>query len=747
MIAVPAKSRVNFGLFEADLQTGELWKAGRRIRLQTQPFKVLAALLENPGHIVTREELQLRLWGRDTTVDFDHSLGTAVNKIREALGDSADNPRFIETLSRRGYRFIAPVQVLSDPEAHSLEPSPVVTVAAQLSTRLPGLEAAAKTEVELPSTTVDMPTTAAPPVPKSAARAGIVLSPMWWTAAILAAAAVAGGGFLLGSRQSAPTPAHIEQVTQDGHLAPGLAPLDNLAAAATDGIHLFASRIEGGSSQLVSVDLNSGVLTPIPVPDEVAAPSLGDLSPNGSRLLLRSHPSSDSEQPLWVVPTTGGSALRVGSILAHDATWMPDGEGILAASGKSLYLVSNNGAPQLYAMLPGEAFWLRWNPAGTLLRFTIIDPASHTESLWQMRATDKRPTPLLEGWNNPASECCGVWSDDGKHYVFESLHGTRSNLWELRGNDSRTPVALTDGPLNFRAPVAARTAHKIFFLGVNARSELQRFDPATRQMVSERDFLANAVRVTYSRDGRWVCWTDSVGILWRARSDGTEMLQLTPTNLAVFLAQWKPDGTKLAFMARKPGHVWSIYEVPANGGPIDELVHDDHNTADPSWSTDGAKLVFGRTNDVLGDDSQSRSLLVLDLSKGIVDPVPGSEGLFSPRWSPDGRYIVALSLNLRGLRLYDVRTGVWSALSVTSAADPVWSADSRYIYFHGSLDLGQPISRIDVATRRSEEVVRLNTPARADAADFVFGGLTPQNEPLVRARSVTADYYSLDLHR
>jgi hypothetical protein len=223
---------------------------------------------------------------------------------------------------------------------------------------------------------------------------------MWWTAAILAAAAVAGGGFLLGSRQSAPTPAHIEQVTQDGHLAPGLAPLD----------------------------LNSGVPTPIPVPDEVAAPSLGDLSPNGSRLLLRSHPSSDSEQPLWVVPTTGGSALRVGSILAHDATWMPDGEGILAASGKSLYLVSNNGAPQLYAMLPGEAFWLRWNPAGTLLRFTIIDPASHTESLWQMRATDKRPTPLLEGWNNPASECCGVWSDDGKHYVFESLGTSRERL-------------------------------------------------------------------------------------------------------------------------------------------------------------------------------------------------------------------------------------------------------------------------------------------------------------------------------
>src|SRR5271168_3035435 len=106
---VERQSKVTFGLFEVDLQNGELWKAGKRIKIQSQPFKVLAALLERPAEVVSKEELQLRLWGKDTTVDFDHSLGTAVNKIREALGDSADNPRFIETLARRGYRFIAPV--------------------------------------------------------------------------------------------------------------------------------------------------------------------------------------------------------------------------------------------------------------------------------------------------------------------------------------------------------------------------------------------------------------------------------------------------------------------------------------------------------------------------------------------------------------------------------------------------------------------------------------------------------------
>src|SRR5260370_2112588 len=121
---IESPSRVTFGLFEADLQSGELWKAGKRIKLQSQPIKVLATLIEHPGEIVTREALQLRLWGKDTIVAFDHSLGTAINKIREALGDSAENPRFIETLARRGYRFIAPVGYPVTPAA-TLTPASV----------------------------------------------------------------------------------------------------------------------------------------------------------------------------------------------------------------------------------------------------------------------------------------------------------------------------------------------------------------------------------------------------------------------------------------------------------------------------------------------------------------------------------------------------------------------------------------------------------------------------------------------
>src|SRR2546427_2503198 len=114
--------RLRFGLFEVDLRAGELTKRGLRIRLQEQPFQVLAMLLEKPGELVTREELQKKLWGQ-TVVDFDHGLNKAINKIRAALGDSAENPRFVETVARRGYRFIADVAVVdlesARPDTHA----------------------------------------------------------------------------------------------------------------------------------------------------------------------------------------------------------------------------------------------------------------------------------------------------------------------------------------------------------------------------------------------------------------------------------------------------------------------------------------------------------------------------------------------------------------------------------------------------------------------------------------------------
>src|SRR4051794_32235526 len=114
--------KVRFGVFELDLSAGELRKSGVRIKLQEQPLRILEVLLDHRGQIVSRDEIRSLLWPSDISVDFDRSLNTAVNKLREALGDSAQTPRFVETVPRRGYRFVAPVEPLETPQAKPAEP-------------------------------------------------------------------------------------------------------------------------------------------------------------------------------------------------------------------------------------------------------------------------------------------------------------------------------------------------------------------------------------------------------------------------------------------------------------------------------------------------------------------------------------------------------------------------------------------------------------------------------------------------
>jgi DNA-binding winged helix-turn-helix (wHTH) protein len=131
--------KIRFGIYEADLRAGELSRDGVKVKLQEQPFQVLLVLLEKPGDVVTREELRERLWPADTFVDFDHSLNTAINKLREALRDSAGNPRFIETKAKRGYRFIAPVQVVGNGIPDTREAFTAPAVEQQTSRELPNV--------------------------------------------------------------------------------------------------------------------------------------------------------------------------------------------------------------------------------------------------------------------------------------------------------------------------------------------------------------------------------------------------------------------------------------------------------------------------------------------------------------------------------------------------------------------------------------------------------------------------------
>ena len=405
---------MTFGLFEADLKTGELWKAGYRVKLQGLPFKVLTVLLENAGEVVTREELQAAVWGPDVILDFEHSLSNAIKKLREALGDSAENPRFIETLSRRGFRFIAPVGFSAIPTRHV---SSGVEVA---DTAPPAAVRPAFPVIEVQSNR---------PVPVRGSDRYIVLALFWLLGCLMAGAAFQ---FWNGHRPPAVLP-RISQITQDGTIySPKVSLLGTLSAIATDGSHIFTPSNENGRVVISQISIATGTSQILPLPSQIGVPEIEGVSPDGTHLLLRGKLGAASQQPIWIVPIDGGSAFRVADVLAQSAIWMPDGRNILYASGNQLSMVSlENGRSTAFATVPGRAFWPRWSPDGKLLRFTIIDTVNHTSSLWQIAKGESNARQILNTWNDAGVECCGAWTSDGKDYVFEATKDGQTDLWKV----------------------------------------------------------------------------------------------------------------------------------------------------------------------------------------------------------------------------------------------------------------------------------------------------------------------------
>ncbi len=706
-----APRRLRFGVFEADLAAWELRRSGVRVRLQTQPFKVLAALLAHPGAVVTREDLQQQLWSSGTNVDFDHSLGIAVNKLREALGDSAENPRFIETLARRGYRFIAPVAVVDEPPA---SPQPA-------------------------------PEPASPAAP-SARR----LRP-WPVAAVALACLCLLLAAALFLRPPARVPWRVSEVTHTGLVMTNDVDLESLSSSVSDGARIYFSQLHNGAPELSEALTSNGEIRQLHLPSEISVPLIGSLSPDGANLVLRSYSQSALEQPLWIVPTFGGDARRVPNVLAHDAAWMPDGKRLLVASSNALLIVNTDGSDSHPLLtLPGRAFWMRWSPDGKRLRFTLRDSAQQTTALWEADARGLNPHPLLPAWSRPASECCGSWTADGAYFVFQSWHSGHSEIWAwrerpwfLRGSQ---PYAITAGPLSYEAPTTGPAGHRINFIGADVRIQLLRALPGSSAFLPLEENLSSAAFASYSHDGRWVAWLNaSDGSLWRSRLDGTERIELTTPPMRIFSMRWSPDDARLALMAEEPGKPWKIYLIDADGGKPLPVLDEPRNQADPDWAGNDA-LVFGRPPDRM-DGVGPKAIYLLDLKTHQVSEIPGSRGLFSPRLSPDGRLIAAITLDQHKLLLFDRATRRWTTLSTHNAGDPSWSHDSRSLYFQDFLEAGKPIYRVAIPTGKLDPVATIRSLSPIAAADYRLIGLAPGDLPIVSARTSTVNIFTADLDK
>jgi Tol biopolymer transport system component len=473
-----------------------------------------------------------------------------------------------------------------------------------------------------------------------------------------------------------------------------------------------------------------------------------DISPNKAELLVASREAEEDEMPLWVLPVLGGSPRRLGDVLVHGATWSPDGREIVYAHGSALYLVKSDGtqARQLVT-LPGSPYWPRWSPDGSRLRFTLWPTDSPLLSLWEVAADGSNAHPLLSGGNDSPSECCGNWTADGKFFVFQSTRNRTTNVWALREKAglfqraSPEPVQLTVGPINYRAPVPSRDSGKLFVIGEQPRGELVRYDARGQQFVNYLGGIS-AEAVSFSADGEWITYvTYPEGNLWRSQADGRERLQLSSLPMRAHLPRWSPDGKKIVFTARAmPDKPWKTHLVSVDGGSLEQLLPGPIIHRDPTWSPDGNSLVFS----VGGRTSTPRAIQMLNLVTRQLSQLPGSEELYSPRWSPDGRYLAATRMEKQELMLYDFTTQTWRELTKLNASFQSWSRDGKYIYFANSFQGDSALFRIGIGVGKLERVASLQGFRQAAGFFGRWMGLAPDDSPLVLRDVGTQDIYALE---
>jgi eukaryotic-like serine/threonine-protein kinase len=505
----------------------------------------------------------------------------------------------------------------------------------------------------------------------------------------------------------------------------------------TDGARLYfieaAVNVPGGFA-VAQVSASGGETALIPTPFEVNW--IYDLVASRSELLVNNRTGNATDWPLWAFPVPAGTPRRLGDLLAHDAASSADGQEMVYAAGRDLYRAHSDGtASRKLAALAGTASSLRWSPDGNVLRFTIQDFKTRSQSLWEVSAEGTGFHPLLAGWNRPAGECCGNWTPDGRYFVFESTRDGSSKVWATRKqgrlfrNANPSPVLLTVGPLDFSSPAPSKDGKTLFVIGAQPRGELVRYDSKSRQFLAYLSGLS-ALGVAFSKDGAWVTYvTYPEGTLWRSKVDGTDRLQLTFAPMKAFQPRWSPDGKRIAFMASTAGQAWQIDLISAQGGGLQQLTSDARDQADPDWSPDGNSLVVGQP---LTPENQAGGISILNLKTLTATKVPGSEGLYSPHWSPDGRYLAAIADDGQKLCGFDFTTGKWADWAKMTIGYVNWSRDGKSAYFDGSAAGGSAFYRLRVSDLRIDRVAGLNDLGR-QAIDPVFGswtGLAPDDAAL-----------------
>jgi Tol biopolymer transport system component/DNA-binding winged helix-turn-helix (wHTH) protein len=700
-MAVGEKQKIRFGPFEFDPDSGELFKNSHKLKLEGQPAQVLAILLERPKALISREEFFKRLWPADTFVDSERILNADIWKLRQVLGDAAEHPRYIETLPKRGYRFICE------------EPVPT----------------------EAPSTTT---------VPFNRGRklvAKILII-------VLPAAVVLFGLTYWYSGLRAPKIVGTHRLTNTGVQKSRSMPV--WCFLATDGARVYFQEHRSANKWAIAqVSVNGGEISDLETPF-IGFQCLHDIKADSSELLVTEFRRETGWSP-WGIPLPTGAPRKYP--VAAGSNWV-----VWSRDGRSLFY-SSNGDKQLNRLdvssgistrllTAPDITYPRVSPDGSRIRFTALVSAPGTgeylkdERIWE---TNIDGSNLHRFFDEPeAKTSFGDWTPDGKLFFFYKHEGTSSSLWAMsekrRWFDLRSakPTLLYAGPLELHSAIASRDGKKLFVIGADPKAELVVLNMATGNV---SPFLSGipACFVSFSPDRKWVAYvTYPDGNLWRSRVDGTDRLQLTFAPMGVLLPRWSPDGKLIVFMDWYSGENHKIYAVSPDGGNPSLLLSGEFQPGDPSWSPDGQSIAYGACGCPWSE------VRIYDLRSGTSKTIPKSEGYFSPRWSPDGRFIVAIDSRTSNLMLFDFVTDKWKMLSPPGYYGlPEWSHNGRYVYASGPTG----IVRINAKTRQEETVTDLHG-IRWTAFRFrMLGwfGLTPDDRIMILRDTGSEDIYALDL--
>lgn len=726
----PPKHIYEFGPYQLDTAERLLLRDSEAVSLQPKIFDLLLALVEHHGHLLEKDELMKLVWP-DAVVE-EANLANNISILRKTLSENGE--RFIETVPKRGYRFVASVKKVAEERAEPTSQEPLGSQSAAAEE-----ETAANSGIQITERPVAEAKSLTSKIKRY--RRGALLT--------LAVLGMPGMGFFYFMLKS-PLPPKVTgsaQITNTGRGKSFYTPTGYRMSSAlvTDGPRVYFTQ------GTVPTQVSSAGGETVTIPESFLNSTIGDISTNRSELLV-SRGDDEYEGSLWVLPVLGGAPRRLGNLIGHDPTWAPDGQQIVYANGSALYLAKSDGTePRKFVTVEGRPYWPRWSPDGSRLRFTITNTQNSTASLWEVAADGSNPHPLLPGWNNPANECCGNWTADGRYFVFQSTRNRATNIWARREQTgvfqrgSQEPVQLTIGPLNYYFPVPSLDGKKLFVVGEQKRGELVRYDANTQQLVRYLRGSSDE-HLDFSRDGEWMAYVSyPEGSLWRSRVDGEQRRQLSFPPMQVVWPRWSPDGKQIVFTGSMPGKPWKTYLISAEGGQPQQLISDERTEHDPSWSPDGNTLVFWA-----GDPRNPSTAVtyLLDMKTRRPTKLPGSEGLMSTRWSPDGRYILANDAGLQSkLLLFDFTTQKWTELMAgpgQSARGPRWSRDGKYVYFVGPHEGGRAIFRVGIGDRKVELWASLKGSRLAAGVFGAWIGWTLDDQPLMLRDVGTQDIYALE---